>query len=354
MTVPVPNGEATVAVSIIDPNEVIGVPARLFLTPQIEGTAYSNTPCLCFYIEHKDVNGKVTRLLFDLGIRKDWKSSPPTVVNAVESMGVTINTKHDVPELLRQHDVEPASIDHIILSHGHFDHVGDINLFPPSVGVVVGPGFQSHLLPGYPEVPDSALETAAFTGRKLTELNFAAATQEIASLQTLDWFGDGSFFLLETPGHAVGHISALARTTTAARDGGDTFLLLSGDCCHHAGELRPHERCPLPTGALTAHADLPCDTYLSTDEYVARHPLRCLDRPFFSPAAGGFNMDAAQMRRTLDEGIAPLDADPRVLVIPAHEHWLLDVVEFFPSTANDWREKKWKEKAKWRFLQDFT
>lgn len=270
-------------------------------------------------------------------------------------MGITINTEQDIPHLLREHDIAPASIDHILLSHGHFDHVGDLAQFPSHVGLIVGPGFQDALLPGYPKDPSSPLESAAFTGRKIIELSFTNTEIEIASLKAVDWFGDGSFYLLETPGHAVGHISALARTTIS--DDGDhskdTFVLLGGDCCHHVGELRPHARCPLPTEQITAHADLPQDRYLPGDAYLERHPLHRRDHPFFSPASGGFNVDAAQMRHTLDEGIACFDADPRILVVPSHEHWLLDVVELFPKTANDWYEKKWAEKAKWRFLQDF-
>lgn len=32
---------------------------------------------------------------------------------------------------------------------------------------------------------------------------------------------------------------------------------------------------------------------------------------------------------------------------------MLDVLEFFPRDANAWKEKGWKEKGRWGFLQDF-
>jgi hypothetical protein len=37
----------------------------------------------------------------------------------------------------------------------------------------------------------------------------------------------------------------------------------------------------------------------------------------------------------------------------AHDHTLLDVVDFFPKEANDWKAKGWKEEGRWRFLKGF-
>jgi hypothetical protein len=32
---------------------------------------------------------------------------------------------------------------------------------------------------------------------------------------------------------------------------------------------------------------------------------------------------------------------------------LLDVMDFFPKEANEWKAKGWKEEGRWRFLKDF-
>jgi hypothetical protein len=32
---------------------------------------------------------------------------------------------------------------------------------------------------------------------------------------------------------------------------------------------------------------------------------------------------------------------------------LLDVIEFFPKSANDWKAKGWKPASRWRFLESF-
>ena len=82
----------------------------------------------------------------------------------------------------------------------------------------------------------------------------------IGDFGAYDFFGDGSFYLLDTPGvsslysdpnvegcpltavqHAQGHISGLARTTE------DTFVFMGGDICHYGGAYRPTEYAPLPS-----------------------------------------------------------------------------------------------------------
>ncbi|KAK0207447.1 hypothetical protein IW262DRAFT_537802 [Armillaria fumosa] len=73
---------------------------------------------------------------------------------------------------------------------------------------------------------------------------------------TLDCFGDGSFYVPDTPDHRPGHISGLARLTPT------TFVLLGGDCCHHVGDVRPtllhHSICPCPLSLLQSATQSLC------------------------------------------------------------------------------------------------
>lgn len=48
------------------------------------------------------------------------------------------------------------------------------------------------------------------------------------------------------------------------------------------------------------------------------------------------------------------DACDNVLVVMAHDGSLLQVFDFFPKYANDFKSKGWKEKGRWSFLQDFA
>ena len=47
------------------------------------------------------------------------------------------------------------------------------------------------------------------------------------------------------------------------------------------------------------------------------------------------------------------DAHDNVLVIIAHDPSLIDVLDFFPKTLNDWKKEGWAEAGRWRFLADF-
>lgn len=264
-------------------------------------------------------------------------------------MGVQIATPRDVSDILVDSGVDLATVNQIILSHWHFDHIGDPTRFPLTTDLVVGPGFHRHCLPGHPINADSMLSDEAFRHRKVKEITFDVPDLQISDLNAVDWFGDGSFYLLSTPGHAIGHLSALARTTAHGGGSGSTFVMLAGDVCHHSGELRPTELLPLPL-------EIPPNTkhrYQSQSTYCSMHPTRSLSEPFYCPSAGGFNLDARMMKHTLDK-VAVLDAEPDVFIILAHDHWLMDIVELFPRVANDWKAKQWREKSKWRFLLDFA
>lgn len=52
----------------------------------------------------------------------------------------------------------------------------------------------------------------------------------------VDFFGDGSMYLVDAPGHCPGHISCLARVAE------DTFLFLAGDLCHARDAYDPGTR----------------------------------------------------------------------------------------------------------------
>lgn len=93
----------------------------------------------------------------------------------------------------------------------------------------MGPGFKNEFLPGYPANPESWIKESDYAGREM-----------IDQYDAVDYFGDGSFYLLDCPGHTIAHIMGLARTTP------DTFVLMAADCCHHGGEFRPSRFRPLP------------------------------------------------------------------------------------------------------------
>jgi len=293
--------------------------------------------------------------LFDLGMMKSWKEKLPQLLSQVQSVGAVIDIPADVPDILNAASFPLSSIDCAIWSHYHPDHTGDLTLFPTSISLVVGPGFKSRALtyPGKPINPNAQTLHEAFEGRELIELDFnsSASTLKVAGLRTIDWFEDGSFYLLEAPGHTADHILALARTSP------DKFVLLAGDGAHHCGEFRPAPLVPLPDTIspsplepLMSTSVCPCSLF----ERIHPNPESFRTTPFYEASAPMVE-DPVTHRSTLD-AIKTFDASPDVLVILTHDASLLDVIEFFPKADLAGWEKRPSKKdvGQWRFLSDFS
>ena len=184
----------------------------------------------------------------------------------------------------------------------------------------------------------------------MVELNFDEdSTLSIGGLRAIDFFGDGSLYFLDAPGHAVGHINALARTSP------DTFIFMGADSFHHPAALRPSEGVVLPSSVSVPNlmpspcpGELiqsihPCDGNTSSD---------ATRTPFVKVGENSPAIDLGAARETLRK-IEAFDADPNIFVVAAHDWSLKDVMEFYPLCANDWKSKGWKEKGRWRFLADF-
>ena len=73
-----------------------------------------------------------------------------------------IDVSKSVNEVLIDGGVDDSKLDGIILSHGHFDHTRDLGLFPPTVGLWIGPGFLQRNFPAYPKNPQAAMLESDF------------------------------------------------------------------------------------------------------------------------------------------------------------------------------------------------
>ena len=67
---------------------------------------------------------------------------------------------------------------------------------------MVGPGFRETELPGFPENKDAKILQADYDGRTLRQIDFDVESKglRIGGFRAVDWFADGSFYLLETRG----------------------------------------------------------------------------------------------------------------------------------------------------------
>jgi len=267
-----------------------------------------------------------------------------------------------VADILNSASVPLSSIDSIIWSHHHVDHIGDPSLFPSTTSLVVGPGFKSNpkAYPGYPNNPDALTVQDAFEGRHLVELDFNESQLRVCGLRAIDWFDDGSFYILEAPGHTNDHVMALARTAE------EKFILLGGDAIHHCGEFRPTPLLPLPESIFPSPFGPPTGPSLSSCPGSLFEPIHrsaadlksdFRTTPFYE-ATPMMKTDAAASHFTL-EAIKTLDANPDVLVVIAHDSHLFEILEFYPNLKAEltgWEEggeRNTKGIGRWRFLKDF-
>jgi glyoxylase-like metal-dependent hydrolase (beta-lactamase superfamily II) len=359
----IPESTATVSVSVINTTSSIkGVDAWKFIAPTIKGHEYLATPAFSFLITHEDDSRRKRRLLFDLGIRKDWCNSSPFLLRRFRAGGYEINVDKSVKEILQENgaDIVDNPVEAIIWSHWHWDHTGNPNEFPPTTQLIVGPGFKQHILPGYPANPDSSILESDYNDRELKELNFEYADL-IGGFRSIDYFGDGSFYLLDTPGHAIGHLCGLARVSSNP----DSFVFLGGDIGHQPGEWRPSAQLPLPEeiqpNPFTSASGLGCGCPGSWFEDLgqrAHQPHGPRTLPFYAPA----RLPTGQIHHDIDECIESIRrmqqfdgaSTENIFVVIAHDASLLDTIDFFPKTIDDFMEKGWIREARWKFLRDFA
>ncbi|MGJ4945798.1 N-acyl homoserine lactonase family protein [Bradyrhizobium sp. HKCCYLS1011] len=111
--------------------------------------------------------------------------------------------------------ITPADVSRVILSHAHFDHVGNARLFTHATWHMQRREHEAMFGPDYAQ--------HGYTPPLYADL--ARAQVELMDGDH-DIFGDGSVQVISTPGHTLGHCSLLVRLPKSGP------VLLSGDVAH--------------------------------------------------------------------------------------------------------------------------
>jgi glyoxylase-like metal-dependent hydrolase (beta-lactamase superfamily II) len=251
------------------------------------------------------------------------------------------------------HSVVPSMLT-VLASHTHWDHMGNMGVFDGKTDLVVGPGFKEHFIGAQTPSPLGAVIPTDIEGRRVHEIGFRAGDAnvvQIGQFSAYDYFQDGSFYLIDSPGHCVGHLCALARTSTSP----DTFVFLGGDVAHHCGELRPSRHVPLPEtispSPLPGAASSKTSTFTPKEWFSKLQASRNRDAntALYQPAFG-HNMDQVL------ESIAKTqeyDGDDHILVLLAHDAAFRDPsVPKLPEALNDWHSRRLGEKFRWTWIGD--
>ncbi|RYP43212.1 hypothetical protein DL768_010032 [Monosporascus sp. mg162] len=265
-----------VTVSALDAGHLT-LPEHLFIT-DADPEKCNTVPSLSFLIQHPSPfpsrpGSSVTNLVFDLGIKRDLDRYTPAQQEHTAQRQPVI-TKPDCAASLRygaakkegatdEEEVllDPGKdIDIVIISHVHWDHIGTPSDFS-SATFAVGSGTldllkngAGHLYPAelfnddelpaartveFPPVPGSGehyeaasdipkhTATPANTQARLPRSADRWSWKPLGGLpHAIDFFGDGSVYVIDSPGHLYGHVNLLARI------GDRKYVYLGGDCCH--------------------------------------------------------------------------------------------------------------------------
>lgn len=107
------------------------------------------------------------------------------------------------------------------------------------------------------------------------------------------------------------------------------------------------------------HTHFPCPGHLISNSISHQHfpviggstDISSREQPLLAPKATNY-ADLEKSKESIALVATNFDAHPDVFVLLAHDTSLEDVVEAFPASLNQWKEKGWKERVVWAFLEE--
>ena len=107
----IPASSTSVSVKIIDVSTISNVPAHALFTPAVPGfDVATDAPSFSFLIEHPSG----AKVLFDLGIRKDWQNLPTAITERFEKVGHRPSVQKNVSEVLDEAGIGKENIQAVI------------------------------------------------------------------------------------------------------------------------------------------------------------------------------------------------------------------------------------------------
>jgi N-acyl homoserine lactone hydrolase len=165
----------------------------------------------CYLIKHND-----DWLMWDTGLPAAIGSEPEGLSNGPFHLMVDSS----IPGQLAQLNLTPEDITHVGISHAHFDHIGNVNLFQKATLLIQAAEYDFLANPKEARAFHMEPDLISFF------LKGEGAKQVRALSGDADIFGDGSVKAVSLPGHTPGHMALqieLPETGT---------VFLSGDQWH--------------------------------------------------------------------------------------------------------------------------
>lgn len=151
-------------------------------------------------------------VLWDTGIEDAVANELGGRIIAHNIRGIVVRA---ITRQLADMGITPADVGTVVLSHAHFDHVGNAALFRHATWYIQRREHEAMFGPDYGQYGYSPALYADLKQAKVRLMD-----------GDLDVFGDGSIKVISTPGHTPGHCSLLVRLAKTGP------ILLSADVAH--------------------------------------------------------------------------------------------------------------------------
>lgn len=172
----------------------------------------------CYLVRHPDGD-----LVWDAGLPDSIHELPDGVTEASFTLKVSKTLKGQLERI----GVPPEAVEFFSISHSHFDHLGNGNLFKAST-FIVQEKERAHMF----------REDARRDAQTFANYSDLEAAKKTTFTDSYDVFGDGKVIIVSMPGHTPGHSVLLVNLEHTGP------VLLSGDL-YHLTEAR--ERRTIPT-----------------------------------------------------------------------------------------------------------
>ncbi|CBF78286.1 hypothetical protein AN8635.2 [Aspergillus nidulans FGSC A4] len=208
-----------------------------------------------FFVQH---TAQGRNVIWDVGMSSNSDDFPPVIGHGVIKEAKVLDPAESLTaQIQRRSGIMADQIDTVLLSHAHFDHCRPISRLFPNAIAYFGPGTFDFCSPGHFADPASPWDGRFFDPARATErceTLIGPWTPFGPFEHAIDFFGDGSFWVIQAPGHMPGNLCACARIESGE------WVLLGSDCCHSRGLLEGAKEIatfPLPDGGTGClHTDV--------------------------------------------------------------------------------------------------
>jgi N-acyl homoserine lactone hydrolase len=168
-------------------------------------------PYFFYLIEHP--RGPV---VFDTGLHPKWVGS-----GAGDDAGLTIVMEEgqDARSKLATIGVDPAAVEHVVMSHLHLDHAGGLQFFP-----------NANIYAQQSEIR-FAYWPSCYQRELYDRDDFDHGLRWVEQTGERDIYGDGTIVAIPTPGHTPGHQSLLVRLDSGV-------VVLAADAHYRESKMR--------------------------------------------------------------------------------------------------------------------